>query len=82
MTEEELKNKEKRKNTPLSREEHLTFFFFPFNRYTKEFNDAEDHRFQKYGFETKLKQAKSARILGSIFYILLFFIIYTILKII
>lgn len=79
MTEEE-KNKEKRKTIPLTTEEYLTFFFFPYNDSAKGFNDSEDKRFKKYGFHTKLQQAKNARILGTIFYAVLFFIIVLLLK--
>ncbi len=80
MTEEELKNKEKRKSIPLTKEEYLTFFFFPFNSYAKEFNDSEDRRFERYGFETKLKQAKIARTLGSTFYGICFVILCILIK--
>lgn len=79
MTEEE-QNKEKRKNIPLTTEEYLTFFFFPYIEilykisFTKNFNKSENERFKKYGFETKSKQAKSARTLGFIFYVILLFI--------
>lgn len=82
MTEEEVKNKEKRKNTPLAKEEYLTFFFFPYIKtpnklykgFTKNFNESEDTRFIKHGFETKATQAQSARVLGLIFYAILLFI--------
>jgi hypothetical protein len=74
---EEQENKEKRKNTPLTKEEYLTFFFFPHNSYTEERDGTEIRRFKKYGFKTKLAQAKQARILGHIFYcILMITIIY------
>ncbi len=84
MTEEEVKNKEKRKNTPLTKEEYLTFFFFPYSEkytetnqisYTKNFNESENKRFMKHGFDTKIKQAKNARTLGIIFYAILLFIV-------
>ena len=89
MTEEEIKNKEKRKNAPLTKEEYLTFFFFPyFEKYTetnqisftKNFNESEDQRFIKHGFDTKIKQAKSARILGFIFYAILLCIAIMLIK--
>lgn len=89
MTEEELKNKEKRKNAPLTKEEYLTFFFFPYSEknaetnqisFTKNFNESEDQRFLKHGFDTKIKQAKSARTLGIIFYAILLFIAIILIK--
>lgn len=86
MTEEELKNKEKRKTTPLTTEEYLTFFFFPytdtgrFGNFTKSYNQPEDERFTKYGFDTKLKQAKKARELGLLFYAIVVFIVLILVK--
>ncbi|MCK8480651.1 hypothetical protein [Psychroserpens algicola] len=73
MTEAE-KNEEKRKHMSLTNSEFLTFFFFPYNvkRFGMndyELNKSEDERFVKYGFETKLKEADSARLYGTIFYI-------------
>ena len=78
MTEEEIKNKKKRKNAPLTKEEYLTFFFFPSTGtkqsiFTKNFNELEDKRFIKNGFDTKIKQAKIARTLGLVFYAILLF---------
>lgn len=75
MTEEEKKNKEKRKTTPLTIEEWFTFFFIPIKNIgsklfpAKEFNQTEEERFKKHGFEKKLKQLKIAKLLGIIFYI-------------
>ena len=57
MTDEEL-NKEKRKYIPLTRNEYLTFFFFPYNSATSSFNDSEDNRFAKYGFRTNYNKHK------------------------
>jgi len=77
LTEKEIKNREKRKNASLTKEEYLTFFFFPYTErnqfsYTKSLSESEDKRFIEHGFDTKIKQAKSARTLGIIFYAILF----------
>lgn len=65
---------EERKKAPLTNREFLIFFFFPFNNEpalfnTNALNDEEDERFTKYGFDTKLKQARSARKFGRAFYV-------------
>jgi len=86
LTEEELKNKEKRKTTPLTTEEYLTFFFFPYintgslGSFTKSYNQSEDERFIKYEFDVKLKQAKKARGLGLLFYAIVMFLLLTLVK--
>jgi hypothetical protein len=74
---QELKNKEKRKNASLSTSEWLTFFFVPFNfgprqLQTKDFNKIEEGRFINFGFEKKLKQYRTARFYGTLFYLLIF----------
>lgn len=74
---QELKNKEKRKNASLSTNEWLTFFFIPFNfgprqLQTKDFNKIEEDRFINFGFDKKLRQYKTARFWGTMFYILIF----------
>lgn len=78
----EEENKEKRKQTPLTVEEWLTFFFFPFESKkgldTNTFNKVEEQRFQDYGFDEKAKQSSEARIYGYAFYALLFAIIFLI----
>ncbi len=84
MTEEE-QNKEKRKNTPLTKEEYLTFFFFPYTKttrrsFTKNFNESEDERFIKHGFDTKTQQVRSVRTLGFIFYGILLFVLIVLIK--
>ena len=85
MTEEE-KNKEKRIEASLTTEEYLTFFFFPYNdtgrlgSFTNSYNQSEDERFAKHGFETKIKQAKSARELGFLFYTIIVFILMVLAK--
>jgi len=71
----EQRNKEKRKNTPLTVDEWFGFFFVPINSSarlfpTKDFNDSEEDRFEKFGFEKKMKQSLVARFLGIIFYII------------
>ncbi|WP_299228082.1 hypothetical protein [uncultured Psychroserpens sp.] len=80
MTEED-KNIEKRKRTPLTDKEFLTFFFFPIMDRSRtsignyQLNDEEDERFIKYGYNKKLEQAKVARAYGRIFYIAIIIII-------
>lgn len=78
----EEQNKEKRKNTPLSKEEWLTFFFFPFQTTkgldTNTFNKVEESRYHNYSFDKKLKQSTEARTYGCAFYALLFSIIFLI----
>lgn len=80
MTEEELKNKEKRKKEPLSTKESFTFFFIPFNSLADNLNESEIKRFEKYGYEKKLTQMNTVQGLGRLFYVLLFIIIYQISK--
>ena len=41
---------------------------------TKEFNDTEIERFEKFGFDKKLIEAKKIKYYGFAFYILLFII--------
>lgn len=64
---------EKRKQEPLTLKEWLLFFIFPFftprPRYREDhFSISEFERFKKYGYETKLKQAKEVKIIGFIFW--------------
>lgn len=73
---EKIKNIKKRKNAPLSINEWMSFFFVPLNPSTrmlptKAFNEYEEDRFIKFGFEKKLRQSGIARILGIIFYIII-----------
>lgn len=85
MTEEE-RNKEKRKLIPLTNEESLTFFFIPFpffgprSKKNNDFNESELDRFNRFGFDLKIKQAKELTILGRIFYIALFIIVIYFIK--
>lgn len=72
MTEEE-ENEEKRKKTPLTRGEWLTFFFFPLSNNRSMFpmqSLSEDHlkRFKMFGFEKKIEQANEVSKSGTIFY--------------
>jgi hypothetical protein len=66
-------NKTNRKNKPLSTKEWLTFFFLPFFT-TKpiwrndHLSQSELERFEKYGFERKLEQAKTTQKLGKLFW--------------
>ena len=75
----ELENKEKRKETPLTKGEWLAFFFVPVNPNwrlnPKSANQIEFERFKKYGFEKKVKQAEKARISGILFYLLIVLIV-------
>lgn len=84
MTEAE-KNAEKRKTMPLTNAEFFKFFFFPvfrksFNLDNHQLNGEEDNRFIKYGFDKKLKEAKSARFYGKIFYFSISILIALIVK--
>ncbi|MCH4824622.1 hypothetical protein ML462_15720 [Gramella lutea] len=66
-------NKMNRKDKPLNTKEWLTFFFLPFLT-TKpiwrndNFPQSELERFEKYGFEKKLEQAKKTQKLGKLFW--------------
>ena len=84
LTEEELKLaeseylkylefKEKRKDEPLTRDEWISFFFLPFltpkPSWRKDhFSESEFHRFEKYGFSKKAKQAAEVKMLGFLFW--------------
>ncbi len=85
------KNREKRKEEPLTKEEWWSFFILPFFIPTfghpDEFRDddfsvSEFERYKGYGFDKKLKQAKELRILGILFWVLLIFIAVLVYKII
>lgn len=73
MTLEE-KNKEKRKNASLTVNEWFGFFLLPINLTNsslfpaRDFNDDEEDRFEKYGFDKKIRQSFIARMLGMVFY--------------
>ncbi|WP_179019685.1 hypothetical protein [Winogradskyella forsetii] len=76
----EEENKEKRKQIPLTKDEWITFFFFPFKNdggilNTHEINKKEGERFEKYGFKLKKKQADKARKNGAVFYAVIVFLI-------
>ena len=78
----EEKNIEKRKNVPLTNSEWLTFFFLPFRKHgswdfenTDKFNEIEEERFEKFGFERKLKESVLARKYGFISYLMITIII-------
>lgn len=81
----EQENKEKRKKIPLTKKEWLTFFFYPFSAdsgflNTHEFNNKEDKRFEKFGFELKKQQASEARLQGTVLYAIIIFIIVIVLN--
>ncbi len=69
------KFQQKRKTEPLTTEEWLTFFILPF--FTPKpigrndhFSESELERFEKYGFKEKIKQARKAKFLGVIFWMI------------
>lgn len=71
----EEKNKEKRKTQSLTLEERLTFFFFPFTYWQRNIfgtykgpTSDEMERFERHGFERKIRQAGWMQFLGWIFY--------------
>ncbi|WP_299099827.1 hypothetical protein [uncultured Winogradskyella sp.] len=81
----EEENKKKRKEIPLTTEEWLTFFFFPFQSKggfmnTHDLNKMENERFEKYGFEKKIEQASQVRILGIFFYVVTMLFIISIIN--
>ncbi|MFC4269508.1 hypothetical protein [Polaribacter marinivivus] len=76
----EEKNKRERKDKSLTLSEKISFFLMPFNLgsrlfITKEYNDTEIERFEKFGFEKKLIEAKKYKYYGFAFYIFLFIIL-------
>ena len=79
MTEEE--NTKKRKSTPLTTSESLSFFLIPIGFFSwngfknNDFNESEIERFKQYGFDLKIKQARELTFYGRIFYLSLTIII-------
>ena len=76
---QEKENKKNREIQSLTFSEKLSFFLLPFkfgSRLfpTKEFNDTEIERFEKYGFKQKLIEARKFKYYGFAFYIILFLI--------
>lgn len=76
----EEENKEKRKGIPLTTKEWLTFFFFPFQSdrgflNTHDFNEKENKRLEKFGFDRKIEQASQARFLGILSYAIVIMIL-------
>ncbi|MGC6429608.1 MAG: hypothetical protein ACON5F_01045 [Jejuia sp.] len=76
---------ESRKNTPLTTEEWLTFFFLPsFTPRPKgrddHFSESEIERFKRYGFEKKFYQAQKVKQYGYVFWfvmvVILAFLVY------
>jgi len=74
--------KEKRRSEPLTTEEWFTFLIFPFFTPIPQYRSGKDHfsesemkRFKKYGFSKKTKQAEKVKLLGVLFWILIFFIV-------
>ena len=78
----EQENTKKRKVTPLTKSEWLTFFFFPFQGrktsllHTDTFNRLEEERFKEHGFDKKLEESRIARNCGILFYIIIVLIIF------
>ncbi|MEO0506043.1 MAG: hypothetical protein AAF090_07800 [Bacteroidota bacterium] len=75
----------KRKDEPLTREEWLTLFFIPYSSSggpfnNKEFAKEEAERYEKYGYETKKKQAAEAQLWGTIFWIVVVLVIAVLFK--
>ena len=63
-----------RKDKPLTDDEWLTFFFLPFftpkPRWREDhFSESEMERFEKHGFEKKVRQAEKVRAFGILFWI-------------
>ncbi|CAM1344855.1 hypothetical protein [Tenacibaculum amylolyticum] len=76
----EFDSQKRRKEEPLTNEELLTFFilqfFTPKSIWRNDhFSESEMDRFKKHGFNRKIKQAKTVRVLGIIFWFLVFFIV-------
>jgi hypothetical protein len=78
----EEQNTQKRKSEPLTNSEWLTFFFLPFRKRgswgfdnTDKFNEIEEERFEKFGFERKLKESSLARKYGIVCYLMVTIII-------
>ena len=78
----EEENRKKRKQADLTTKEWLDFFFFPStsifgSKYfpTDDFQDQEVERLRRFGFDKKEKQARQARTLGLVFYILMLFVL-------
>ncbi|WP_241148007.1 hypothetical protein [Lacinutrix jangbogonensis] len=76
------RNKEKRKDEPLTSSEWLTFFLLPFRKKgdwdfenTDRFNEIEEERFEKFGFQRKQKESSLARAYGFISYLMITIII-------
>tara|TARA_R110002049_G_scaffold52233_7_gene146533 strand:- start:33 stop:290 length:258 start_codon:yes stop_codon:yes gene_type:complete len=81
----EEKNKEKRKGIPLTTKEWLTFFFFPFQNdggflNTHDFNEKENKRLEKFGFDRKIEEASQVRTLGVLNYAIVIMIILIIMN--
>ena len=73
------KNQKARKNEPLTHEEWWSFFLLPFFTPRPLYRDdhftiAEMNRFEKYGFDKKLKEAQMVKTLGLLFWYLVFII--------
>ena len=76
----EQRNKENRKKSSLKLDEFLTFFFVPVNMSSRffpsdDFNNHEEDRFNKHGYDKKHKQSLIARGLGIVFYIVIVLIL-------
>jgi len=77
--------KNRRKSQSLTRAEWWSFFILPMVtpgplHRDDHFSDSELERFNKYGFEKKIRQAQTVQLLGILFWIILFLILGIIYK--
>jgi len=77
---QEEENKEKRKKESLSTNEWLRCFFLSSLVYMNNDNDPEQKRFERYGFERKIKQSVGIKVFGGMFYGLVILIIVLLFK--
>ncbi len=71
-----LEFKLRRKEEPLTKEEWFSFFLLPLitpkpSWQKNSFSESEYQRFEKHGFDRKIKQVFEARILGFVFWFLM-----------
>jgi hypothetical protein len=67
---------ERRKDMSLTRDEWLNLFLLPFftpkpHWRNDHYSQSEMDRYQKYGFEKKIKQAETVKVLGTLFWLFL-----------
>lgn len=75
----EKENKKNRKKIPLTNSEAFTFFFITIGFFSpnqnNDFNETEIKRFEEYGFNLKIKQARELTIFGRLFYLALIIVV-------